>query len=881
MIRLALLVCGATALAAQPGRMEWPAQSRETRPWAYWWWMGSAVDRANITREMQRYREAGMGGVHVIPIYGAKGYESRFIEYLSPRWVEMLRHAVQEGARLGLGVDMTTGSGWCFGGPNVSARDACATVALKTFEIASGGRLQPSFDRNSTQALMAVSSAGETLDLGSRIGADGQVDWTAGPGSWRVYAVSQRLCGTPVKRAAPGGAGPMLNPFSGEAIRHYLERFTSAFSGPSAARPRSMYHDSFEYQANWSPVLFAEFERRRGYRLQTELPAFFSDESSDRAARVKSDYRETLSDVMVEEFLPAWTNWCRERGIQTRNQAHGSPGNLLDLYAAADIPETEMFFADRSTVVSKMASSAAHVAGRKLVASETGTWLKEHFNETLAALKDLVDQLFVSGVNHVVYHGTCFSPDDAPWPGWLFYASTQMNPRNPIWRDVPALNRYISRAQAVLQSGRPANDILLYWPIYDLWHNAKGRNINLTVHRREWLEQQPVGAAAQRLLERGYNFDFVSDRQLASAQARGGRVVLPGGSYRVIAVPACQRMPLATLAKLNDLAAAGAAVVFESGLPGDVPGLSRLEERRARLKPLLESLQARVHSGDFETTLPAAGAQREKLADIPGLEFIRRETATGRAYFISNRGAKAKPLDAWVPLAAAGAAVIMDPMSGRTGVALSRRGKDGLEVRLILEPGESIIVQTSTAGKPAGPAWRYWQAAGGPLAVSATWRVAAVQGGPELPGSFDAAAPGSWTARGGAWEIFGGTARYTATFDAPAAAAGTVWIDLGQVRESACVRLNGQDLGTVFMAPYRVKAEGLRRTGNVIEIEVTNLAANRIRDMDRRRVVWRNFYDINLVNINYKPFDASAWPVAESGLLGPVTLTPIRASSLK
>jgi hypothetical protein len=58
-------------------------------------------------------------------------------------------------------------------------------------------------------------------------------------------------------------------------------------------------------------------------------------------------------------------------------------------------------------------------------------------------------------------------------------------------------------------------------------------------------------------------------------------------------------------------------------------------------------------------------------------------------------------------------------------------------------------------------------------------------------------------------------------------------------------------------------------------VEVTNVAANRIRDLDRRGVRWRIFKDINFVNINYRPFDASDWPIRAAGLLGPVTLTPL------
>ena len=86
---------------------------------------------------------------------------------------------------------------------------------------------------------------------------------------------------------------------------------------------------------------------------------------------------------------------------------------------------------DRELLICKFASSAAHVAGKRLVAAETGTWMAEHFCETFEELKCLADLLFVSGVNHVIYHGCCYSPDDAAWPGWLFYASTQMNPRTP------------------------------------------------------------------------------------------------------------------------------------------------------------------------------------------------------------------------------------------------------------------------------------------------------------------------------------------------------------------------------------------------------------------------------------------------------------------
>ncbi|MHC4251156.1 MAG: glycosyl hydrolase, partial [Planctomycetota bacterium] len=386
----------------------WPDITRECRPWAYNWWPGSAVDEENLARELRRYRDGGLGGIHIIPIYGAKGAEKRYVEYLSPRWMALLRFAVEEADRLGLGVDMTTGTGWCFGGPWVPARDACARAKVETSRLARGKAFTKKLDRARTDAAVAVSEDGRAVDLLALADEEGRVEWRpeAERGSaWTVHVLTRRPSGRKVKRAAPGGGGYMLNPAFGDAMGRYLERFTKAFAAYDGPKPRAMYHDSYEYDTRWSPDVLAEFERRRGYRLQDRLADFMSKKHADVAARVRLDFRETMSDMMIENTFPKWAAWCRERGIRTRNQAHGAPANLLDLYAVADVPETEMFSrgggrdprvsrfdekfgeGDRSPLVSKFASSAAHVAGRGLVSAETGTWMAEHFCETLEELK--------------------------------------------------------------------------------------------------------------------------------------------------------------------------------------------------------------------------------------------------------------------------------------------------------------------------------------------------------------------------------------------------------------------------------------------------------------------------------------------------------------
>lgn len=899
------LVLLGTLVSCQADELSWPAITAQTRPWVWWWWPGSAVDTTNIARQLKLFQRAGLGGAQIIPIYGAKGSESNDINFLSPEWMRMMGFTVSNAHELGLGVDMALETGWCFGGPTISNQDANAIVVERSFDVAGGGRLGGTFSRETTQALMAFGPEGRALDLKGKINADGHVDWMAPPGQWRLYAISQKFSGQYVKRAAPGGHGPMLNPLYPPAMRHYLQRFDQAFDAYTGPKPRAVFQDSYEYRNDWSPDFFAQFKKLRGYKLQNVLPALFGDAPTDEVARVKYDYRRTVSDILSEQSEPIWIDWAHRHGFQAVYQAHGTPGNWLDLYADADIPQTEMFHNDRNVLISKFASSAAHVAGRPLTAAETGTWVAEHFTETLADLKYLADDMFLAGVNHIFYHGCCYSPETAAWPGWVFYASTEMNPRNSIWHDVPALNEYIARCQSVLQSGKPDADILLYWPIADLWNTPGGMLPDMTVSQTTWFTNQPIGITADYLWGHGYAFDYVSDAQLEKARmTKDGEIQLPGLTYgNVIVVPECKYMPLETFKQLLALARGGALVIFENGMPEDVPGLANLEKDRAEYKKMkLQLIKVPVyveghqsapyrayHAGrgmlydgcGFQGTkilLDVWSPTRESMVDS-GLSFVRRSFDGGWNYFIANRSGT--NFDGWITLGhTAKSAAIFNPMTGSTGVAATRQSAaNSVEVHLQLAAGQSLVLRAFTDKDVEGPPWQYWQVDSQPVEIAGDWTVKFIQGGPTLPVDYQTTKLASWTTFPDTnSQSFGGTALYTINFDAPAMMTGSCFLDLGLVYQSSRVRLNGKDYGTLITPPFRVVVDHLRPTDNKLEVEVTNVSANRIRDLDRRHVPWKYFYDINFVNINYRPFDASDWPLTDSGLLGPVTLTPVTSN---
>ncbi|MDP8232153.1 MAG: glycosyl hydrolase, partial [Candidatus Zophobacter franzmannii] len=458
---LLLSLAGQAAAAGEKtenNELTWPEMTSQHKPWAYWWWMGSAVDQANLKHRLKEYHQAGMGGLHVTPIYGVKGYEDKFIDFLTPKWISMLTYTVEQAAKMGLGIDMSTGTGWPFGGAMVGDEDTACKAVIKSYTLSPGQKLNEPLTDGQLMSLMGCSDKGTIVNLLDKV-KQGKLTWTAPDGDWKLYAVFQNITGQHVKRAAPGAEGKVLDPLSTESLNNYLDHFDAAFADyKNDQLPRAQYHDSYEYYgANWTDNFLGEFSCRRGYDLRSHMPAFFGEGETDKANRVKCDYKETISDLHLE-FIETWTNWAHDRGFITRDEAHGALASILDVYAASDIPETETFGPSRLPIpglridpdfndtepdilVLKFASSAAHVSTMGLTALESCTWLAEHFKVALSQAKAQIDQLFVAGVNHLFYHGTVYSPIEEDFPGWLFYATTSFSPSNYcIWHDIDALN---------------------------------------------------------------------------------------------------------------------------------------------------------------------------------------------------------------------------------------------------------------------------------------------------------------------------------------------------------------------------------------------------------------------------------------------------------
>lgn len=897
---------------------ELPAElSKEAKPWAYWWWMGNSVSPEGISTNLEKYSKAGIGGLHIIPIYGEKGDEKNFIPYLSPRWMEMLKHVLTEAERLGMGIDMTSGTGWPFGGPLIDEKHAAK--AFDVIEIHEPGPFQPENFYPKVMGLKLLSLAGydpegNYVDIPFTLNKEGKVDWDMPAQDYKVYALFQRMTRQKVKRAAPGGEGYVVDYFSKEASQFYFQKFRKAFGETDFNRGhvRSFYNDSYEvYGANWTEGFMDHFQKLRGYSLLPYIKYLSDTLESDVRQRFRVDVQETISDLLRDQFAADWIEASHALGLLTRYQAHGSPGNLIDLYALSDIPETESFgrsnfpipglrqdedyqeevFGKPTPFAIKFASSAANLSEKRLVSSESATWLGDHFKVSLAQVKPQMDELFVSGINHVFYHGITYSPPEKPFPGNLFYASTNFGPLSHFWNEFPELNRYVAKCQHILQNTQSDNDLLVYFPIHDVWAMPNARSFPRMFevhHAKDWLIETSFGAMIQDLWYSGYTFDYISDLKLKDLVAGKKEARIGNSSYKAILVPECKTIPLETLKRLVELAKKGVPVIFEKQLPEDVPGLYQLEERRAMLTELKTGMQksgkTRVTT-EIKKELLSSGIIAEGLSE-KGLSFIRKTSGDKTIYFVTNLSSS--PCNDWIKMSVADKYIeIHDPLNDKRGMALTRSEKDGTEIYLQLAPGESCFLTSHTdiAGTRTSDvqAWKYAEPdETQKIQLSGHWTLTPFEGAPKIPEQAEMEDLNSWTSLGEHWETFSGTATYSQEFQVPEKLLEKDFLlDLGDVRETGRVRINGQDVGLSWSVPFKlIVPAGILKESNTMEIEVRNLSFNRVIDMDRKGINWKNYYEINFVNIRYEPYDASGAEPMPSGLLGPITLTPLNQSEI-
>jgi len=811
------------------------APPADARGMTRWWWYGCCVEKAEIDRELDFMLEANIGGVELQILYPVTPDDAqrglRNIPYGSPEFYDMLRYTSEACARRGMVCDFTPGSSWPFGGPTVEEEDAQQEAIPYQLDLHGPRTFSCDFTTRFAGTVCAavlgkmehaVMLPDTVIDVTDRFQIKPLFGWPWGTelteieipeGDWKLvfFVISQHH--NHVGKPAGNANGLVIDHCSKRATTRFLKHMVQPVMN-HAPSIRGLFCDSIEVEGhNWSGLLLPEFRRRRGYDLTPYIYALWGDMGED-TPHVRYDYFRTMSELTIENFFDPLTDFAHGNGAISRIQAHGTWGDILRVYAAADIPEGETFGDHRTLEVNTihrcLAASAGHVYGKNIISNETFTWLKRpRFTETLEEMKAAVDAVFLDGMNMIVNHGYAYSPEKAGKRGWPFYASTHINHTAPWWPLYGNLGAYIHRASAILRMGRHDARVAVYLPQADVYADNMLSELHLAMRLEEHLGRSAMDA----IQKAGYWFDYVNDEALCQlGSIWDGALEINGCRYEAVLLIGCTRLDVETAARLRDFAQAGGILICEHAAPTESCGLLNRQENAAAVRRLMAEASPIIVSDRHEALLSAlrAHVQPDVVLNRPDcVGFVHRVDGDAHLYFLANLSDDEKAVSARFT----GRSDPARAWSVNTAQPMALAA-DGDTCRFTLSAHESalIVFSPELADAPVCPEP---QALTHSMALTG-WTLTI--NGRECR-----------TEEPIAWQTirelrhYCGTGAYECAFDAPAEQAE---LRLSQLSAAARVYLNGEPVGDVWTRPYAVPLRNLRPGRNVVRIEVASTLIN-------------------------------------------------------
>lgn len=881
-----LLLCAASFLSAQNLHQTFLNPPPDARPMMRWWWFGPSVVKPELKQELETMRSAGIGGVEIQPVYPltldnpATGI--RNFPYLSDEFLGDVSFANQTARSLGMRVSITLGSGWPYGGPHTPLALAAGKLAIAEARVtgrdcpppplAAGDRLIAAFLVKGSPSSWNPSTA-RPIDPARPLPA-GTQDATV------LYFLSGHT-GQQVKRAAFGAEGNVLDHFSRAAIdKHLTDVATPLLKAFGGQPPYSVFSDSLEvFDADWTPNLPAEFQKRRGYDLIPHLPELIAG-NTPQSASVRHDWGQTLSDLIRENYLRPLAQFATAHGTLFRSQTYGEPAVTLADQAVPQLPEGEGPQWNAFSFA-RWATSAGHLYHRNVISAETWTWLHSPaFRATPLDMKAEADRMFLIGINQFVGHGWPYSPPAAGEPGWAFYAAAVFNAHNPWFPVMPDVMRYLTRVSWLLRQGQPANEVAILLPEDDAQAAFTPGHVSVT----DQMGKRITPALMSAILGAGYNIDYIDAATINNLGA------IP---YPILVIPPTTRMPLATYniianyaARAGKLIAIGATPTLAPGLmeQGDAPQIAALSDRLFR---------AANHAGIWiASTSQLADALRHALppdldatGQVVGLGFIHRKLPAADIYFLANTGNQ--PIHGSLQFRTA--RKFLQSWDPDSGAILSSAPRTAARIPLALAPYESrIFLLTDSPETPTRTAAFTTPKEEKATDLSIGWSIRF----PHSAASRPLASLTSWTDLPNR-RFYSGEAIYSRTLVLPTAPSPheTMLLDFGPgtpiaddrpatapgmhalldppIREAAIVFVNGRRAGALWHPPYRIDIAPLLRAGNnTVAIHVYNTAINELAGQPPRdySALWAKY------GKRFEPQDMQNLHPIPSGLTAPIHL---------
>ena len=668
------------------------------RPFVRWWWNGDKVDALEIARELKLLKEAGIGGVEINPIEFprlADDMGMKSVEWLSNPWIDLVKHASDEGRSLGMHSDLIVGSGWPFGSEYLLEEERAQVLiiyakelkgpckfATSSFNIAQ--EVDPGVTVKNTlrqpQILSLYLAKDPMHSLADAINLSDQKDKSlieveVPPGNYFFYAVVRYSSFADVINGAPGAAGSILDHMNKGAVEKYLTRMSASMEGRIGSLSkylRALFHDSMELEgSNWTGDFAVEFHKRCGYDVMPYLPFIMfkvgrlgnvvdenygarkSELFTQTLNRVRFDFEYVKACLLKERFTDPYTSWCRKLGVKSRGQAYGRGFFRLESSLGFDIPEGESWTTNYLrhklgeempdsdyrrgrgyTMINKYVSSAAHLSGKREVSSEemTNTYLV--FNTTLELLKVGSDQSIMSGITHPVLEGFNYSPKEAPFPGWVQYGSF-LNEKGNLWPYIKLFTDYKARLSSQMMNADQYADIAILPADYDLWseHGVQ------TDPFPQIADTPYTSLLWEAISKTGGGADYITEYILERSMVKNGKLLYGKRSYGVLFLPEVSSMGIGSLKKLYELVKTGGRVYCIGHAPYKSLGLQDQENKDRQVKEMVSQTRL-LRSGVFKVVpKPIDNRVLEWYNDLQEQEGLPKYLTLSNPdrYFMQNR----------------------------------------------------------------------------------------------------------------------------------------------------------------------------------------------------------------------------------------------------
>lgn len=581
-------------------------------PRTRWWWMGNAITKPEITRQLQEMHSRGILGVEQITMEPV--YEKGNVPYLSGAYFDLLKHTVAAARELGMSVSLNFGGpGWVWGGDWIPQEERNQALLSSSFIVSGPAFVDRELPSNATinprdvprscrrikpeDRLIAVVAGRvddgpitpESLKLITPNVEGRRIVWQAPEGTWRVMA----FWATTV--------GDAVNHIDKQAMAHYVDRvggrYAVALGDELGTTVESFFGDSFEVPVHrngiyWCDAFPAEFQARKGYGVIRFLPALWW-ELGEVSPKIRYDVNDVLHLMGMQAFYGTFVPWCHEHGVKSRVQPYGFVTDNLAGAGAVDIPEMEVTAGEKDAVPwfdsrvtpREYVASGAHVYGRNIVSVEAYTFIHwDPYRATLEELKTAADYFLRSGANLFYNHGFLATPEPDITPNRGFYPAIHISPDNVWWPYYGLLSSYIGRCCFMLRQGVPCAGVAVYSPLANQWARD-------AFNARRWTRDFDWGELNTLLIGNGYLYDFVNDDALQRMSSFDGQALRVGEmTYRALILPNVAAVPIETLRQVKAYARQGGVVIALERVPEASCGLQNWEAEDEAVRDITERL---------------------------------------------------------------------------------------------------------------------------------------------------------------------------------------------------------------------------------------------------------------------------------------------------